>query len=281
MRMRGHSLVWPRFLPPWLQDGHVSAAQVEDVLREHIETLVGHYRGRVQAWDVVNEAYGWDGRPISALMAAGRVAATSNERNVWFDPGTGVPGIGYIDTAFRLARTADAGARLFYNDYGLEKPGPKFDAVYAMASRLRRDGAPIDGIGIQMHAALSEYYDCVRQPQPVPPFDLSTFAANLEALASLGLEVEITELDVRIPLPANAALRDAQAELYGAIVAVCMRQPRCTAVQLWGFSDRHSWLPQFQHRYPGEGEAHPFDADYAAKPAVAAIRAAMLANARR
>src|SRR5262245_54450001 len=131
MAVHGHALVWHRQLPPWLDPG-MTPRRMAGVLAGHIETLVGRYRGRVTAWDVLNEA----------LADAGGLRRTASLREV---------GPGYIAQAFRLAHAADPDARLYYNDYGAEGGGVKADAVHALVLRLLDEGVPIHGVGLEMH----------------------------------------------------------------------------------------------------------------------------------
>jgi endo-1,4-beta-xylanase len=119
-------------------------------------------------------------------------------------------------------------------------------------------GVPIDGIGFQTHWRVT----------PLP----ESFAENLRRFTELGLEVAITELDVRIRLPATAERLAAQAETYGQAVRACLEVPGCVAVTLWGFTDGYSWAPRY---HPGSGAATVFDAGYAPKPAYGAVAEAL------
>ena len=156
MQVRGHNLVWHFQLPTWLTEGTWTRDELIDILHQHITTVVGHYRGRVAAWDVVNEAIADDG---------------SLRDTIW------LRGIGpeYIDMAFRWAHEADPDALLFYNDYAGEGLGAKSDAIYALVQGLLERGVPINGVGLQMHVSLR----WSPQPQDV--------AANMERLGALGL----------------------------------------------------------------------------------------------
>jgi len=237
MAVRGHTLVWHQQLPAWALAEDRGPRQWRALLEEHITTVAGHFAGAVMAWDVVNEAVADDGtlRDTPWLRALGPE---------------------YLDQAFRLAHAADPQARLFYNDYGAEGLGAKSDAVYALARGLLERHVPLHGVGLQMHIAVN---GC-------PP--LEDVAANMARLAGLGLEVQITELDVRLPVPVTAAALEQQARVYRDILDVCLAAPRCTALVLWGFTDRHSWVPTF---FRGWDEALLFDRDYRPKPAYQAL----------
>jgi endo-1,4-beta-xylanase len=249
MAMRGHTLVWHRQNPAWVTNGEQTSAQLATILHEHIQAVVGHYAGQVYAWDVVNEAFNDDGSMRSTL---------------WFDaPGIGLPGTGYIEQALRWAHAADPRALLFYNDYSAEGVNPKSDAIYKMAQDFKARGVPLDGIGLQMHLTAN--------PQPVAGME-----TNIKRIIDLGLQVQITELDVRLPLDSVGKAADAslatQAQIYRDIVALCLKFSKCTAIQTWGFTDKYSWVPA---SYPGTGAALEFDAAYKAKPAYDAIKTAL------
>ncbi|MGQ9632237.1 MAG: endo-1,4-beta-xylanase [bacterium] len=237
IQVRGHTLVWHNQLPAWLIGGRWTRDELIEILREHITTVVGRYRGRVYAWDVVNEAIADDG---------------SMRDTIW------LRGIGpeYIDMAFRWAHEADPSALLFYNDYGGEGLGRKSDAIYALVRELLLRGVPIHGVGLQMHVSL----DWHPNPQDV--------AANINRLASLGLEVHITEMDVRIREPITEEKLASQARIYRDILKVCLFSSNFKAFVLWGFTDRYSWIPHF---FPGSGAGLIFDESYLPKPAYNAL----------
>jgi endo-1,4-beta-xylanase len=116
---------------------------------------------------------------------------------------------------------------------------------------------PLDGVGFQFHIDLT--FD--------NPTTLASVASNFQRFAALGLDVHITELDIRVS-DSSAASLNAQAKLYGEIAAICVQQPACKLFQTWGFTDKHSWIPSF---YPGMGWALLWDANYQKKPAYASV----------
>lgn len=250
MKVRGHCLAWSEYNPAWLTKGSFTPRQMSDLLREHITKVMRHYKGQVFAWDVVNEIF----------LADGQV-----EPSIWYDqPGIGLKGKGtaYVEQAFRWAHAADPGALLFYNDYDTEGINAKSDAVYAMVKDFRARGVPLDGVGIQAHI------------MDLKADDLATIEANIARLAALGLQVHITELDVGVPVdaagrPADESFLRRQADIYRLIARACLRQPRCTAFQTWGFTDKHTWIPNFTKG--AKGMPLPFDQLYAKKPAYDAL----------
>jgi endo-1,4-beta-xylanase len=248
MVVRGHTLVWHNQVPQWVTKGNYSSSQLAKILHDHISTFMARYASKVYAWDVVNEAFNDDG---------------SMRHTVWYDqPGIGAAsGTAYIEQALRWARVADPKAKLFYNDYDAEEINKKSDAIYAMARDFKKRGVPLDGIGFQAHVSLK--FD--------DPVKLASFAKNMHRFADLGLEVHITELDIRLNDSSPASLA-AEAKLYGKITTLCVQQPSCKLLQTWGFTDKHSWIPGF---YKGQGWALLWDDKYQKKAAYTAVRDAL------
>jgi endo-1,4-beta-xylanase len=240
-RVRGHTLVWTDQLPTWLTTGSFTPDELRQMLHQHITDEVTHFRGEVAQWDVVNEVLNDDGTLRDTMWL----------RNL---------GPGYIADAFRWAHEADPDAELFYNEFGVEGIGPKSVAARSLVRDLRAQGVRIDGIGLQSHLSLS---------LPTP----TDLQANLRRFSDLGLETEITEADVRIPLPADAAKLEAQAAVYRLLLDACLATPRCTGMTVWGFSDHHSWIPG---AYTGYGAADLLDDGYRPKPAYEALRTELI-----
>ncbi|MFS8097520.1 endo-1,4-beta-xylanase [Lentzea alba] len=236
-RVRGHTLVWHSQTPQWVHD--LPADQLRQAMLDHIAAVAGHYRGKVFAWDVVNEAFEENG---------------SRRQSFWQQK----LGDGYIAEAFRAARAADPGAKLYYNDYNTDGLGAKSDAVYELVRSFKQQGVPIDGVGFQAHLLLGA----------VP----STLQQNLQRFADLGVDVAITELDVRMTLPADSAKLATQANDYGAVARACVAVTRCVGLTTWSLSDKHSWIPSV---FPGQGAALPFDAAFQPKPAYRALATAL------
>ncbi len=232
MQVKGYTLIWHGSVPGWLNA--LPPADFRAAFENHIRSTAEHYRGRVHAWDVVNEAIADDG-PL---------------RNTVFRQKLGD---GYIAEAFRLARQADPQALLFYNDYGGEGLNPKSNRIYDLVQDLRAQGVPIDGVGLQMHISAAG-----------PP-GAGDVAANMRRLAALGLLVHVSEMDVRIRDVGGTGQQrlEVQKSVYRAIVGACVGEPRCEAVSFWGFTDAHSWI----HAQFGADAPLLFDAQYAAKPA--------------
>lgn len=237
MAIRGHALVWHNQLPKWLTEGNYNRQELISILQNHIKTVVEHYKGKVSAWDVVNEAIEDDG---------------SLRDTFW------LRGIGekYIDLAFRYAHEADPDVKLFYNDYGGEGIHTKSNAIYDLIKKLLKNKTPIHGIGLQMHLSLDG--------RPLKPEHL---AENIKRYEELGLDVHITEMDVRIKEPTEEKLVQ-QANIYRDIMNVALGS-NCKAFVMWGFTDKYSWIPKWFKDY---GSACIFDEKYKPKPAYYALK---------
>jgi endo-1,4-beta-xylanase len=237
MKVRGHSLVWHNQNPQWLTNGNFSRSEISQILKEHIQTVVTRYRGRIYAWDVVNEA----------------IDNNSKRRETFW---LNALGEDYIEQVFLWAREADPDAKLFYNDYGGEALGPKSDAIHDLLRNLKARGTPIDGVGLQSHF------------QSERPPNMGDVATNMKRLAALRLEIHVTEFDARMPLPSTEQKLQKQAEIYRDYLSVCLSVSSCKAFLTWGFTDKYSWIPG---RFAGTGAALPFDESYRPKPAFGAL----------
>jgi endo-1,4-beta-xylanase len=236
--VRGHTLVWHSQLP-----AYVSAITDETDLREamnrHIEGVAGHFKGQLAYWDVVNEAFLDDGSRRDSVFQQ-------------------VIGDGFIEEAFAAAHAVDPDAKLCYNDFSAEGINAKSTAIFNMVRDFRARGVPIDCVGFQSHLVVGQV-----------PADLQ---ANLQRFADLGVEVQLTELDIRMPTPPSAANLQTQAGDYAKVVAACLAVARCTDITVWQISDRDSWIPGV---FAGQGAALLFDENFAKKPAYDATLAAL------
>jgi len=198
-RMRGHTLVWHSQLPTWVSS-ITDADTLRSVMNNHITTEMTHYKGKIYAWDVVNEAFA-DG-------------STQHRSSVFQN----VLGDGFIEEAFRTARNADPSAKLCYNDYNIENwSDAKTQGVYSMVKDFKARGVPIDCVGFQSHFGTSG-----------PP---ASFQTTLSNFAALGVDVQITELDIA----------QASTTAYSDTVRDCLNVARCTGITVWGIRDSDSW----------------------------------------
>ncbi len=223
MDLFGHTLCWHNQVPDWVFRDGGGVASKELVLQrlwDHITTVVTHFKGKVYGWDVVNEAID-DGS-----------ATYKNTR--WLE----ICGSDYIFEAFEAARSADPGARLFYNDYNATSPA-KREKIFELLTELRRRNL-VDGMGMQGHWNLE-----------APSDELISEA--FKRYSSAGVELRISELDVSIyPQSSDPEsnytpeISLSQAVAYGRFFRL-FREYRAdiTGVTTWGMADNHTWLDNF------------------------------------
>ncbi|MBD2295932.1 endo-1,4-beta-xylanase [Anabaena sphaerica FACHB-251] len=224
MLLRGHTLVWHQNLPAWFQE-EVNGSNVEQILQQHINTVVGRYAGKIHSWDVVNEAINVkDGR------------SDGLRQTPWLQ----LMGPDYLDFAFRAAAAADPKALLVYNEYGLDYDSrddkAKRSAVLKLLEGLKSKGTPIHALGIQGHLNGAGNF----------LFNPRKFRSFLRDVASLGLKIIITELDVLDKdLPKNISKRDRiVAAAYEDYLSAALQEKAVIGVLTWGLSDRYTWLAE-------------------------------------
>jgi endo-1,4-beta-xylanase len=235
--VRGHVLVWHSQNPAWVNEQAFTPDQLRDILREHVIETARHFRGKLYEWDVLNEAFNEDGTLRDTIWL----------RNL---------GEGYIADVFRWARQGDRNVKLFYNDFNLEFFGPKSDAAYALVRQLLAQGVPIDGIGFQGHLGAQFGFDTRVQE-------------NMQRFADLGLDVSVTEADVRMPLPTDVFKLQSQSQGYHSLLQPCLLTRGCNSFTVWGYTDKYSWVPGF---FIGQGAATLLDENFRPKPAFAAVQ---------
>ncbi len=242
MQVRGHPLVWHYSLPSWLEKGNFTRDELKAILRDHIQTVMGRYRGQIAVWDIVNEIVTRDGSFVDSIWL----------REI---------GPEYLDLAFRWAHEADPKARLYYNEYSAEEISDKSDAVYNLANGMLQRGVPIHGIGLQMHKLVNWSFS-------------SSVADNIKRIGQLGLEVSITEMDISIAEgtgPREERLAK-QARVYGEMMRLCLSAPHCKTFAMWGFTDRYTWATSWLGT---EGAPLIFDESYRPKASYKALEEAL------
>ncbi|HZD50751.1 MAG TPA: endo-1,4-beta-xylanase [Silvibacterium sp.] len=259
-KVRGHNLCWHEALPVWF-DSAVTKENARQILTDHISTVAGRYAGRLQSWDVVNEAID----PKAIDHGSGRL--DNLRKSPWLD----LIGPDYIDVAFRTAREADPKALLTYNDYGIETDAPdevqKRAAVLELVRGMQKRRVPIDAVGVQSH---------LKMQNPVPGKGLRDFVRELRRMH---LRVFVTELDVdEKKLEGSDSERDAAiARVYRDYVTMMVAESNVDAVLTWGITDRYTWLngPKWARPDGKPQRCLPFYADYQPAPAFFALRDAL------
>jgi endo-1,4-beta-xylanase len=268
--VRGHTLVWGQSLPMWLIDHGVTDKlglppinlpplpdplgrllgnpltlltgwrrdELLSIMNDHIRTVMRHFAGEIGEWDVVNEPMADDG---------------SLAQTVW----ARFIGPDYVAQALRAARAADPHAKLFINDFGVEYPGAKLDGLVRLVGDLLAQGVPLDGVGLQAHTHIAGYTS------------QATLVSTMRRFQSMGLEVQITEMDVGTSLldVTRADRLQRQALAYSAAARACNAVVACTRFTTWGFTDRVSWLGANELGLLFDGAYHP-------KPSFGAVRRA-------
>jgi len=261
-------LVWDEgFGEGWTEDDLWGLAEEDarNLMLGTLEAVVERYRGRVAAWDVVNEA-------IDAAEADGL-----RKDYPWYE----TVGPSYIAEAFRAARAADPDALLVLNEFGFEtddeydKAADKRAKALLVLDNLLADGVPVDAFGVQAHLEAADF---------AAKFDADAYRAFLAELADRGLAILVTELDVLDDgLPADIPVRDrAVADAYARYLDVALAEPAVATVMTFGLSDRYTWLEEDYPREDGVPRRPlPFDEDLRPKPAYDALAGALEAAARR
>jgi endo-1,4-beta-xylanase len=252
--VRGHTLFWHSQNPAWLEQGDFSKEELRAILKDHIQTVVGRYKGQVYQWDVANEIFTDGPNPVL------RTGTLAEGGNIWLRE----LGPEIIADAFRWAHEADPKAKLFFNDYGVENIGPKSTAYYTLIQQLKAQGVPIDGFAIQGHLSTRFGF----------PGGLQE---NLQRFSDLGLETAITEIDVRMDVPVGqqptAEQEARQASDYDRALDACLAVEGCNSFTVWGATDKYSWVPVF---FSGQGFATPMTDDFERKPAYVEMRESLV-----
>ena len=225
MAVRGHCLVWHMQQPTWLSsdgkknDKNWTRAEALNIMRNHIENVMRHFKGKVTEWDVVNECLDDDQSIIRTNPDAYTLRPTVWQRAIGDD---------YIDSAFVYAHRADPSAVLYLNDYDVELQGKaKAVAFYNLAMRLKKQGIPIDGVGLQCHFSIGEV-DSVKLEKTIRRFGESD------------MNCIITELDMGIPSTSEANLLE-QARNYRVVTDIMLNNDNCPTLMIWGIKDNDSW----------------------------------------
>jgi GH35 family endo-1,4-beta-xylanase len=226
MRLRGHCLAWHSQLPTWVSsdgkknDKNWTREEALQILKNHVEKVVKHYKGKVAEWDVVNECLDDD----QSIVRSNTEGYTLRKNSMW----TQAVGDAFIDSAFVWAHRADPDAELYLNDYGVEFSNKaKTVSLYNLAMRLKKKGIPIDGVGIQCHFSVGDV-------------DSVMLDRTIRRFAEAGLKCIITELDMGISSTSSKNLEE-QARNYRVITDIVLNNDNCPSMVIWGLKDNNSW----------------------------------------
>ncbi|MEG1024779.1 MAG: endo-1,4-beta-xylanase [Flavobacterium sp.] len=250
MFIHGHTLIWHSQLAPWMEK-IADSTEMKAFMKDHITTIVSKYKGRINSWDVVNEALNEDG-----TLRASVFLKTLGEK--------------YLVDAFKLAEKADPKAELYYNDYNIEEPAKRAGAI-ALIKEIKAAGGKVDGVGIQGHWRL-------QSPS------LEEIEKSILEYSALGIKVAFTELDITVlpnpwdlkgadinqkfegsakmnPYPEKLpdSVQTQLAERYASIFKLFLKhKDKISRVTFWGVYDGQSWL----NDWPIKGRTNyplPFD----------------------
>lgn len=242
MKVHGHALLWYQSYPDWFTNATKDSAYFESNVKTYIQTVVGRYKGKIRSWDVANEIFADDGSP----------RADAYTYKSFKDP------LGFYGRCFRYARNSDPDVKLFYNDYDLVLNSSKRNAVRKMVERFKKEGVPVDGIGEQCHTTIWT--------------NKTTISNGLADLATIGLLIHVSELDIRVNQNKSdtyvftASEKQKQSDMFKFIAESfeALPQPQKFATTTWGVSDKYTWMTSWWH--PKE---YPllFDSNYEKKQA--------------
>ncbi|QKJ31482.1 endo-1,4-beta-xylanase [Mucilaginibacter mali] len=249
-KMQAHNMVWNSYIPEWITKGNYSPNDLADILKKHIQAVMRHYRdkypGTIIGWDIVNEAMSDEEYLDPAKTYPNGLRKDKPIWNVIHKPGSTDP-TDFIQLAFEWAHEADPSAKLYWNEYSAEYKGFKMDRWFKIIKQLRDKGVPIHGVGFQTHLSLSYAH-------PI------ALRENMERFAAIGVESQITEMDV---LMSSVQISDApfhpeylhsstanlptiadfekQADIYRQVINACIMAKNCKALILFGAWDPVTW----------------------------------------
>ena len=237
--VKWHTLFWHQQNSGFLSNMKTEADAIK-MMDEHIETIMQRYKGRIKYYDVVNEMFNEDG---------------TFRKSIWYN----ILGESYIEHALTVARAVDPDTKLYLNEFNNEAVGhPKADAMYEYVKRLKENGVPVDGVGMQLHLATDL------------PFDADAIRANVRRYAEIGVDISFSEIDVRLPESKfnDPAEIQKQSDIYTALMEIALTEPNVKSYIVWGLYDKTNWVPA---TFPSYGNACLYDKNYNQKPVYKAL----------
>jgi len=243
-KIRGHNFMWTSQTPEYVTN-QTDPVKLTAILEEHINAVMGRYCKDLYAFDVVNEPLNSDGTFADS---------------VWFN----VLGPSFIELGLNLSHKACPTAKLYVNDFSVEDVNTKSQTYAAMAKELRAKGVHWDGMGFESHFILNEV--------------AGDIGASMKQFTDLGMDVALTELDIRGPVDGllgelNATQLEQQAEQYAFYITACLENPQCVSMTVWEFGDSLSWVPG---AFPNMGGADLYDFNFNPKPAFFSTQKALI-----
>ena len=256
MKKRGHVMIWYKQIPNWLDEESKTwtSQQIYDFTESYIRALSRYTNGKIDEWDVLNEA----------------IVFNSYRPNTWYEKvnveknDNGEIGyLSYFSKLFKWAREENPDVKLFYNDYGIEEYGTsKNNLMRTMVKNLKTQfNTPIDGVGLQSHFRLEDMTSSF----------IEKFGNTIDDLGNNGFIANLTELDIRICDGISQGIED-QKNAYREIISTAFSKSNCNTILIWGSSDIDSWIPA---HFPSCGQATPHDENFEKKPAYFGIEEAL------
>ena len=256
MKKRGHVMIWYKQIPNWLDEESKTwtSQQIYDFTESYIRALSRYTNGKIDEWDVLNEAIVFNGYRSNTWYEK-----VNNQEN---DNGE-IGYLSYFSKLFKWAREENPDVKLFYNDYGIEEYGTsKNNLMRSMVKNLKTQfNAPIDGVGLQSHFRLEDMTSSF----------IEKFGNTIDDLGNNGFVANLTELDIRICDGISQGLEE-QKNAYKEIISTAFSKSNCNTILIWGSSDIDSWIPA---HFPGCGQATPHNENFEKKPAYFGIEEAL------
>ena len=256
MKKRGHVMIWYKQIPNWLDEESKTwtSQQIYDFTESYIRALSRYTNGKIDEWDVLNEAIVFNGYRSNTWYE--KVSIQENDNGE-------IGYLSYFSKLFKWAREENPDVKLFYNDYGIEEYGTsKNNLMRSMVKNLKTQfNTPIDGVGLQAHFRLEDMTSSF----------IEKFGNTIDDLGNDGFVANLTELDIRICDGISQGLEE-QKNAYKEIISTAFSKSNCNTILIWGSSDIDSWIPA---HFPSCGQATPHDENFEKKPAYFGIEEAL------